>query len=110
MIDRTIKQIEETLAGAASLSEKRRAELLGLLAELKNEVHGLAATHHESALGIADKTRNSAEQATREEADGPALASAVDELKGAVEKFEASHPGLVSTVNAFCNALADLGI
>ncbi len=110
MIEKTIKRIEETLAGASSLSDKRRAELLKLLAKLKTEVSGLAETHHDSALNIADKTRVSTDQATRDDSDGPALDSAMDELKTAVEKFETSHPGLVSVVNSFCNALADLGI
>ena len=110
MLETTIKQIEETLAGAENPSEAKRAELLKLLAELKTEVSGLSRTHRESALHIADKTRASADQATGEDSGGPALESAVDDLKTAVDKFEASHPALVSTVNAFCNALADLGI
>ncbi len=110
MIEKTIGQIEETLAGASSLSEKRRAELLKLLAELKTEVAGLAETHHDSAVNITDKTRISADQATRTDDGGPGLDSTIEELKTAVEKFEASHPGLVSVVNSFCNALADLGI
>jgi len=110
MLETTIKQIEETLAGAENLSEAKRAELLKLLAELKTEVSGLSRTHRESALNIADKTRASTDQATGEDSGGPALESAVEDLKTAVDKFEASHPALVSTVNAFCNALADLGI
>lgn len=110
MLEATIRQIEETLADAGNLSEAKRAELLKLLADLKTEVSGLSRTHRESALSIADKTRASADQATQENSDGPALETAVEELKTAVGKFEASHPALVSIVNAFCNALSDLGI
>ncbi len=110
MIEKTVKKIEETVAGAPALSEEKREQLLELLGELKKEIEILSRTHRESALGIADRTHASARQATREDADGPALEAALGELKTAVEKFEASHPALVSTVNAFCNALADLGI
>lgn len=110
MIEKTVKKIEETVAGAATLSPEKRKQLLALLGELKTEITRLSETHRESALDIADRTRNSTEEATREGSDGSQLAVATDELRTAVEKFEASHPGLVSTVNAFCNALADLGI
>lgn len=110
MIEKTVKQIEETVAQAPALSPEKREKLLELLGELKKEIEILSRTHRESALGIADRTRASADQATREYTDRPALDAAVVELKTAVDKFEVSHPGLVSTVNAFCNALADLGI
>ena len=79
MLEATIRQIEETLADAGNLSEAKRAELLKLLADLKTEVSGLSRTHRESALSIADKTRASADQATQENSDGPALETAVEE-------------------------------
>ena len=110
MIDNTVKKIEETVAKAPTLSPEKREQLLKLLGELKQEIQVLSRTHRESALGIADRTHASTRRATREDSDRPARDEAVAELKTVVEKFEVSHPGLVSTVNAFCNALADLGI
>jgi hypothetical protein len=110
MIEKTVKKIEETVTEAPSLSPEKRKQLLALLGELKTEITRLSETHQESALDIADRTRNSTEEATRADSDGDRLASATDELKASVEKFEVSHPGLVAIVNSFCNALADLGI
>ena len=110
MIEKTVKKIEETVAGAPTLSPEKRKQLLALLGELKTEITRLSETHHDIALDIADRTRTSTEAATREDSDGARLASETDELKTAVGKFEVSHPGLVAVVNSFCNALADLGI
>jgi len=110
MIDRTMEKIEETVAGAPALSGEKRAQLLKLISELKSEINTLSETDKDSALDIVHKTHASAHHATQEGSDDNQFASALDELKSAVKTFEASHPGLVSTVNAFCNALADLGI
>ncbi|MFH1037100.1 MAG: DUF4404 domain-containing protein [PVC group bacterium] len=110
MIDKTVKKIEETVAGAPSLSEEKREQLLALLGELKTEITRLSRTHRETALSIADKSHASARHATREDRDEQAVAASIDDLTAVVKKFEASHPGLVSVVNSFCNALADLGI
>ncbi len=110
MIEKTVQEIEKTVTQSPTLSPEKRDQLLRLLGELKKEIQVLSRTHQESALGIADRTHASTRQATREDADRPALDETIADLKETVGKFEASHPGLVSTVNAFCNALADLGI
>ena len=110
MIEKTVVKIEETVAGAAALSDDKRAQLLRLISELKSEITKLSETDEDSAMEIAHKTHTSAHHATQKGSDDHQFASALDDLKSAVDTFEVSHPGLVSTVNAFCNALADLGI
>jgi len=110
MIEKTVRRIEEMVAGAPALSEEKKAQLLKLISELKSEITVLSETDAERALDIARKTHTSARHATQEESDGHQISSALDDLKSTVDTFEVSHPGLVSTVNAFCNALADIGI
>ncbi len=110
MIDKTVKQIEETVARATAMSPEKKDKLLALIGELKLEVNRLAETNREAAAEIADKSHRSARHATEEERDDDELTASIADLSVLVEKFEVSHPGLVAVVNSFCNALADLGI
>lgn len=110
MIDKTVGKIEETVVGAKDLSEEKRDQLLRLISDLKNEITKLSETDKDSALDIAHKTNTSTRHATQNESDDHQFATSIDDLRAAVDTFEVSHPGLVSTVNAFCNALADIGI
>ena len=110
MIEKTVKKIEETVAGATTISEEKRAQLITLISELKSEIIKLSETDTDSAMAIAQKTHDSAHHATRQDSDNHQFTDALDDLKSTVDTFEVSHPGLVSTVNAFCNALADIGI
>ena len=110
MIEKTVKKIEETVDGATTISEEKRAQLAILISELKSEIIKLSETDTDSAMVIAQKTHASAHHATQQNSEDPQFTDALDDLKSAVDTFEASHPGLVSTVNAFCNALSDLGI
>jgi uncharacterized protein YlxW (UPF0749 family) len=110
MIDKTVVKIEETVAGATALSDEKRAQLLKLISDLKSEIIKLSETDEDSALEIAHKTHTSTHHATQQDSDNHQVTDALDDLKSAIDTFEVSHPGLVSTVNAFCNALADIGI
>ena len=110
MIEKTVKKIEETVAGATTISEEKRAQLITLISELKSEIIKLSETDTDSAMAIAHKTHASARHATQQDSESHQDTATLDDLKSAVDTFEVSHPGLVSTVNAFCNALADIGI
>ena len=110
MIDKPLQDIEKTVTGAEALSDKKKAELRALISKLRNEITTLSETHREIALSIAGFSKTSTRQATGEDEDKHLLASSLEDLSTTVKTFEASHPGLVSTVNAFCNALADIGI
>ena len=110
MIEKTVKKIEETVDGATTISEEKRTQLITLISELKSEITKLSETDENGALDIAHKSHASARHATKKDSDLQQSISALDDLKSAVDTFEVSHPGLVSTVNAFCNALADIGI
>ncbi|MDP8215095.1 MAG: DUF4404 family protein [Candidatus Euphemobacter frigidus] len=110
MIDKTLDNIKETVAAAPTLSAEKRVELLALIAQLRAEITKLSETHRESALKIVDITHASTRHAIREDKDRQQLDSSLEDLFGLVKGFETSHPGLVSTINSFCNALADIGI
>ncbi len=110
MIDETLRDIERTVNESKALSDNKKAELRTLISQLKDEITHLSETHREIALSIAGFTQTSTRRATGEDEDRHLLASSLEDLSATVKKFEVSHPRLVSTVNAFCNALADLGI
>lgn len=110
MIDKTVKKIEETVSESPSISKQKKDQLLILISELKNEINKLSESDQKSALDIAHKTHASAHHATRSDYDEHLLSSSLAELKSTVDTFEVSHPNLVSTINSFCNALANIGI
>ena len=105
-----MKKIEETVDGATTISEEQRTQLATLISELKSEITKLSETDKNGALDIAHKSHASAHHATQQDSEDHQFTDALEDLKSAVDTFEVSHPGLVSTVNAFCNALADIGI
>lgn len=95
MIEETIRQIEARLDASTNLAPETRQELLTLLAKLRAE-----------AAELPPSERPAPEQ--------PAQAESAEEhaeqLRGAVEEFEESHPKLVQLVNHLANTLAGLGI
>lgn len=110
MLKTTIASIEERIRQGASISEENRAELLRLLATLRDEVNDLAQTREEQASSIAGFTEASAREAMRSEQDPELLELSIEGLKRSVREFEASHPRLVRTVNHVCTMLSNLGI
>ncbi len=65
MIDERIQRIEATVRTAGDIPEERKAEVLGLLAQLREGVSGLSTTHGEDADSIARFLEASAHEATR---------------------------------------------
>lgn len=110
MIDETLGKIEERLQHAPGLEERQRQELLDLVRELKQEVHGLSHAHREEAGSIVGFAQLSTFEATRAQPDPKLVRISLDGLKAAVERFETSHPRLVRVVNHISQMLANLGI
>jgi hypothetical protein len=110
MIEKTIGEIEAKIRGAESVSEARKRELLQLLGTLKSEVGTLSKTHDEQAQSIADFTKISAHEATREDQNPELRELSVRGLRSSVDGFEQSHPKLVQIVNSISNTLSNLGI
>jgi hypothetical protein len=110
MIENTIGEIEAKIRGANSISEARKRELLQLLGTLKSEVGTLSKTHDEQAQSIADFTKISAHEATREDQNPELRELSVRGLRSSVDGFEQSHPKLVQIVNSISNTLSNLGI
>jgi len=64
--------------------------------------------HAWDAQSVARLAQASAREATLKKPNQ--LEKALHKLKQSVEKFEASHPNLVITVNDFATLLAEMGI
>jgi uncharacterized protein YoxC len=85
MIEKTIGELEAKIRALDSAGGNK-SELLQLLAKLKSEIH------------------------ERDQHQLKPLKHSVEELRGAVEGFEQSHPKLVQSVNNISNTLANWGI
>lgn len=110
MIEDRIQKIEARLQESANIPEAARAELLKLLAALKEEVGTLAQSHEEDARSIASFVDASAHEATRAEKKPKLVEASLNGLTASVEAFEASHPKLAETVNQIAVVLSNMGI
>jgi hypothetical protein len=110
MIRENLDKLEATVREAGTLKEENRAELLELVARLKDETSDLAKTNAEQAHSIAAFAAVSAHEATRAEPDATLRELSLRGLSHSVSRFEESHPHLVQVVNSICNALSNLGI
>lgn len=110
MIDDTIRRIEARLQSSEAMPEATRAELLNLLATLKDEVAQLPAQNAAAVQSIVRAAEVSTEQAVAPARDEERYRGALDELADSVRDFEDSHPRLVQVVNNLANTLAGLGI
>jgi hypothetical protein len=110
MIPKTIAEIEARIHQSQSLPDSRRAELLTLLATLKEEVGELAKTKGERAVSIAEHARAYADEATSEGSTPAARQPALERLTGSVSEFEETHPKLVEVVNRIATMLSNSGI
>ena len=110
MIQETISRIEEQIRSSQSLTNERRKELVGLIAELKLEVEVLASTHAEDAQSIAGYTESSVREATRVVVNPDLLNHSLEGLVISVERFEVSHPTLVGLINSIGRTLGNIGI
>ncbi len=109
----TLKRIEARIENSPSLSGEAREELLGLLADLKQEIDTMPAEgapgNLPTALGLAEV---SAQERIREDEGGQsklreqisgALQTATDELEG-------SHPKLAEMIGRISHILSRMGI
>lgn len=110
MIEETIKKIEQSLSETPSLSALQKDELLKLLEELKKEVSDLPASHSHQAQRIMKFTEISTYEITNKSQNLKLQKLSLEGLNESVKEFEASHPQLVASVNAFCQALSGMGI
>ncbi len=110
MIDETLSRIEKTVASTKTVDEEKKRELLRLVSTLKGEIGSLAETHRDQAQSIADFTQVSTHEATREEKNPDLVQHGLDGLATSVERFEATHPGLVNAVNNLRQVLANIGL
>ena len=109
-MDDTISKIEERIKNAGALKEENRAELLGLLGELKSQIGALSQTNQEQAQSIAGFTEISAHEATREAKNPKSLTHSILGLQSSVHDLEQSHPKLVGVVDRIATILANMGI
>src|SRR5687768_811309 len=110
MIENTIEKIERKLKHNPGMNAEAKAELLGLLAELRGEIDSLAETDAERAQTVAGFTEVSTHEAMRARRDPQLVELSVKGLSRSVEEFEGSHPQLVAVVNRICTTLSNMGI
>jgi prefoldin subunit 5 len=111
MIDEHIEKTKSAIESAGSIPADKKAELLGLLSKLKPTIAKVSETHHEEhAQSIARLVETSTHEAARKNRRPELLEKVLRELRQSVEKFEASHPELVASVNEYSTLLSALGI
>lgn len=108
MADERIEKIKSAVEAADHIPAEKKAELLGLIASLDPVIEKFAQTHDEHAQHIAGLVEASAHEAARKNPER--LDSVLRELKKSVERFEASHPDLVSFITEYSGFLSALGI
>jgi hypothetical protein len=110
MMQDTISKIEGRIQGSRAIDDNHRAELLGLLGELRQEIGQLSKTHREQAESITSFADVSAHEATRTTRNPESLRHSIGGLESSVGEFEKTHPQLVGVVNRIASALANMGI
>jgi hypothetical protein len=106
----TFARIERILRETPSLPPEKRAELIGLLANLRREIESLDPSHAEAARNIAEQAQALASHALTPGRDRESLGRPLSDLSNSVQGFEQSHPRLVYAANTICNALSNMGI
>lgn len=104
----TIEAISEKLAAENNIDPAKKAELLGMLNELNEELH--SADMAESKEKISKQIMLSAEEITKQERDNDIIDQTLGELRDSVTEFEVSHPKLFEKVNNISAMLASMGI
>lgn len=110
MIEDRIQKIEARLRESANIPEAKKAELLKLLAALRDEVGTLPSSHEEDARSVARFMDASAHEATRAEKKPKLVEASLNGLTASVEAFEASHPKLAEVVNQIALSLSNMGL
>jgi hypothetical protein len=109
MVQDTIQKIEETIKNSKNINKEKKEDILNLIDSLKVEIVELSKTNHEDATSVANFTKVSTHEATKTKKDENLLDLSLRGLSHSVEKFEASHPQLVSIVNSICASLSNSG-
>lgn len=104
----TIKLISEKLEAEGNIDPAKKAELLGMLNELSEELHSEELA--ESKDKISKQLALTAEEITKEEKDNDIIDKTLGELRDSVTEFEVSHPKLFEKVNNISAMLASMGI
>src|SRR4051812_33208449 len=94
---------------ADAAEEEHRRELLHLCDALQTETTQLSKTHREAADRVARCAEVFAQEANRSEQNHRRLKLALENLKNAVEQFEASHPRIAQIVGLISASLANMG-
>ena len=110
MIEERIQRIEAQLQESGQIPEETKAELLRLLAALKEEAGTLTTGHEEDARSLAKFVDASAHEATRVEKRPKLIEAALEGLRASAESFEASHPKLAEVVNQIAVVLSNMGL
>jgi len=110
MIQDRLDKIEAKVQGASNIPEETKAQLLGLLEDLKKEVQSLPAAHDEKAEAIAHYTDVSTDEITRPGKQPGQVDAALEGLTGSVSGFETTHPKLTQIVNQLAVTLSSVGI
>jgi hypothetical protein len=110
MITDTIHKIEENIKNTKNIDPKKKSELLGLIANLKKEVLDFSTVDMDNAESIVNFAKVSTYETVRGNPYDKLKSLSLQGLTMSVQKFEVSHPGLVSAVNSVCNYLANIGI
>jgi hypothetical protein len=108
MSDERIEKIRGAIETAEHISPEKKNELLDLVASLDPVIAKFAQTNDEHAQHIAGLMEASAHEAAGKNPEK--MESLLDELKKSVQRFEASHPDLVSFVTEYSAFLSALGI
>ncbi|HLW34419.1 MAG TPA: hypothetical protein VKS98_02065 [Chthoniobacterales bacterium] len=108
MADPQIEKIKSAVVAADHIPAEKKAELLGLIATLDPVITKFAETNGKHAQRITGLVEESAQAASRKSPEQ--LESVLGELKESVQRFEASHPDLVSFVTEYSALLSALGI
>jgi hypothetical protein len=110
MTDEHIEKIKSTVEAADHIPAQKKQEVVAALTDLKPAIADIAHTHAEEAHSIRRSVEAAAHAAARKDKRPEHLNTVLDDLKQSVEKFEASHPELVASVNRYSTLLSALGI
>ena len=108
MKDEQIEKIRSAIEAADHIPAEKKAELLGLIATLDPVIAKFAQTNNQDAQHIAGLIEATADEASRN--NPQRVETLLEELKESVQRFEASHPDLVSFVTEYSAFLSALGI
>ena len=110
MSEERIEKSKSAVEGADHIPAEKKAELLDALSKIKPGIARVSETHADDAKNIAKLVEASTWEVARTEKRPEHLNKLLQELKQAVERFEASHPELAASVAEFSTVLSALGI